>query len=116
MIFAYKKGLITISELSYNIDELRSLCVLGKIKWTKHALKRFRERKIKSKDFINCIATGEIIESYPDSFIPSCLVLGDSPEKQKIHSVAGCDHVYVYAVTAYFPSCDEWENDLKTRR
>ncbi|WP_338076022.1 DUF4258 domain-containing protein [Acetobacterium wieringae] len=64
------------------IEDLRIFCIEGKIKWSLHAMKRLRERKISIDDFINCINIGEIIEPYPDDYPhPSCLIFGYSTSK-----------------------------------
>jgi len=98
------------------IEDLRTLCIEDKIKWSLHAMKRLRERKISIDDFINVIKTGEIIEPYPDDYPhPSCLIFGYSNAKQPLHVVIGCDKVFIYAITAYYPNRKEWELDLKTR-
>lgn len=49
-------------EIKLSIDTLRTLCAKDKIKWSKHALKRLRERHISIKDFKQCIMYGEIIK------------------------------------------------------
>ncbi len=100
-----------------NIDTLRKLCKQDKIKWSMHALKRLRERHISIDDYLNCIYTGEIIEQYPNDYPkPSCLVFGYNISNLILHTVSGCDNVYVYAITAYYPNNNEWENDYKTRK
>ena len=99
------------------IEDLRTLCTEDKIKWSLHAMKRLSERKISIDDFINCIKIGEIIEPYPDDYPhPSCLIFGYSTAKQPLHIVIGCDKVFIYAITAYYPNIEEWERDLKTRK
>ena len=99
------------------IEELKTLCIEDKIKWSLHAMKRLRERKISIDDFINCIKTGEIIEPYPDDYPhPSCLIFGYSTAKQPLHVVIGCDKISIYAITAYHPNPREWELDLRTRK
>lgn len=103
--------------MALDIKRIRELCGSGMIKWSRHALKRMRERKISTDDFSNCISTGEIIEQYPDShYHPSCLILGVSINGKYLHVVIGCDNEYVYAVTAYYPDPSEWETDMKTRK
>ena len=52
-----------------NFDELKKLCRLSRIKWSKHALERMQERNISRDDVKNCIMHGEIIENYPDDYI-----------------------------------------------
>ncbi|MBU4540908.1 MAG: DUF4258 domain-containing protein [Firmicutes bacterium] len=98
------------------IENLRTLCIEDKIKWSLHAMKRLRERKISIDDFINVIKAGEIIEPYPDDYPhPSCLIFGYSKANQPLHVVIGCDKTYIYAITAYYPNPKEWELDLRTR-
>lgn len=82
-----------------------------------HSLKRMRERQINMTDFKSAIMTGDIIEQYPnDRPLPSCLILGQSIANKPLHDVLGTDDDYIYAITAYYPSKTEWEDDFKTRK
>ena len=81
-----------------NIKIYQKLCAELKILWTQHCLQRMQERDISRLDVKNGIATGEIIEDYPDDYPnPSCLI-------------------FIYIITAYYPDTKKFENDLKTRR
>lgn len=100
-----------------NIETLRKICNNGGIIWTTHVLKRLQERGILRKDVVNAISTGEIIEQYPDSFPhPSCLILGLAVNQQYIHVVCAYNGENIRAVTAYYPTPDKFESDLKTRK
>lgn len=80
-------------------------------------MKRFSERKIKYRDIISVINTGEIIEQYPNDYpYPSCLILGLDINEKYMHIVCGTDGEYLWIITAYYPSLDKWETDLKTRK
>jgi hypothetical protein len=60
----------------------------------------------------------EIIEEYPeDKYLPSCLVFAEY-ENNIIHIQIATDleNESVTIVTAYKPTLDKWEKDLKTRR
>ena len=60
----------------------------------------------------------EIIEAYPDDkYLPSYLLLGKRGDAA-FHVLFGADveGQNVRVVTAYYPSLEEWEEDLKTRR
>ena len=60
----------------------------------------------------------EIIEAYPeDKYLPSYLLLGRRGDAA-FHVLFGADveGQNVRVVTAYYPSLEEWEEDLKTRR
>ena len=106
-----------MSKLPYTIDDLRYACNEDKIKWSTHAMKRLRERHITRRDFMNSIYTGEIIEYYPEDYrTPGCLVSGVNVSGKPLHTVSGYDDSFIYAITAYYPTPNEWEPDFKTRR
>lgn len=59
---------------------------------------------------------GEIIEQYPEYWLnPACLIFGYSINNKIMHIVVGLD-TYVHIVTAYFPTAEKFESDMKTRR
>ncbi len=102
--------------MELDIKELRKLCQEDKIKWSRHAIKRLRERKISITDFESCILCGEIIKQYPDDRpTPSCLILAWI-NQTPLHIVIGSDGNYIYSITAYHPNSEEWQNDMKTRK
>ena len=99
-----------------DIEVLRALCRDEKIKWTIHALKRIRERKILSASVIDAVLSGEIITQYQDDKpFPSCLIFNND-NAAPLHVVISTDKEKIYIITAYFPTLDEWENDYKTRK
>lgn len=103
--------------MELNIDDLRKLCAEDKIKWSRHALLRLRERHISIKDFKKCVMCGEIIKQYPDDRpTPSCLILGWLSAEVALHIVVGSDNAFIYAITAYCPDSDEWQSDMKKRK
>ena len=60
-----------------NLEIYQKLCSESKILWTQHCLQRMQERDISRADVKNGIATGEIIEDYPEDYPnPSCLIFG----------------------------------------
>ncbi len=76
-----------------------------------------QERDISIADAKSSLQTGEIIEEYPDDFpYPSCLVFGHTKENKILHIVVGSDSNSLFFITAYFPSTDKFEKDLKTRK
>lgn len=95
----------------------QKLCAESKIFWTQHCLQRMQERDISRTDVKNGIATGEIIEDYPDDFPnPSCLIFGYALNNRILHIVAGCDKTNVYIITVYYPDANKFEDNLKIRR
>ena len=110
-------GDVDCSEKLIDIEELRELISERKILWREHALQRMRERNISKMDVKNAIHHGEIIEDYPDDYpAPSCLLLGCSVRGRYIHVVCGILDDTAVIITAYAPSLNLWESDLRTRR
>lgn len=90
----------------------------GQILWTYHVNMRLGQRFISRATIINAVESYEVVEAYPeDKYFPSYLLLGRVGE-EVFHALFGADvegH-NVRVVTAYYPSPEEWETDLKTRR
>lgn len=88
------------------------------VRYSRHAIERMFQRGIPPDAILECIRTGEVIDSYPDDKpYPSALLL------------AVCDglpvHVLVaresetgncHVVTVYRPDPELWSSDFKTRR
>ena len=86
-----------------DIEKIREVCTLRKIKWSVHVAARMAER--------------DIIEHYINDYpYPSCLIFGYTLRNRVIHVVLGYDGENVYIVTAYYPNTDKFEADLKTRK
>ena len=78
---------------------------------------RLLQRGISLDDVTDAIKNGEIIEDYPDDYpYPSCLILGRDKNAQALHVVCGFTENELWLITAYRPSEEIWENDLKTRK
>ena len=84
---------------------------------TEHVAQRMRQRNIRYDDIISALMSGEVIESYPDDYpYPSALVLGYATDNAYLHVVCGSDGEYLWIITAYYPSEQQWEADMKTRK
>lgn len=89
-----------------------------KIKWTYHVNMRMKGRFIPREFILESIATYEIIEEYPkDKYLPNYLVYSMF-QNHVFHVLFAADVEgdNVRVITAYYPSLEEWEEDLKTRR
>ncbi len=101
----------------YTISDFRKINKSENIIISLHGQLRLNERNISVYDVINAIDNGEIIEQYPKDFpFPSCLILGISINNTYIHVVVSMNDDKIYLITAYVPSLDIWEKDLKTRK
>lgn len=79
---------------------------------------KLRARKIGLQELKESTESGEIIEAYPDDPRgPSYLILGFTKSGRPLHILYGnIEKENVLIITAYEPSLDEWEADLKTRK
>lgn len=76
------------------------------------------ERGILREEVKEVLLRGEVIEEYPEDYpFPSGLFLGKAAARP-LHVVASINSTVgmVYIITAYEPSDDRFEPDLKTRR
>jgi hypothetical protein len=89
-----------------------------RILWTYHVNMRLQHRHIGRQAILDAIDTYEVIEAYPeDKYLPSYLVLARH-KGEAFHVLFATDAAEenVRIITAYRPSLDEWETDLKSRR
>lgn len=89
-----------------------------RILWTYHVNMRLKGRFIPRDAILDAVKSYEMVEAYPeDKYLPSYLVLAKSGA-DPFHVLFGVDLEggNVRVVTAYRPSEQEWEDDLKTRR
>lgn len=88
------------------------------ILWTYHVNMRMRGRHISRQAILEAVHTYQLVESYPDDkYLPSYLILATHAGKP-FHLLVAADVEggNVRVITAYRPSPDEWEPDLRTRR
>jgi hypothetical protein len=83
-----------------------------------HAIERMFQRQINEEDVRHVLATGEIIESYPDaSPYPSFLVLGLCGSRTiRVVAVDNHDSQETIVITAYEPDPVRWGPSFRRRR
>ena len=82
-----------------------------------HMMTRLLQRGISLDDVTQVIRSGDIIEQYPNDYpYPSCLILGNTKDEHALHIVCGVSENELWLITAYKPSLEIWEEDLKTRK
>ena len=98
------------------ISTIQNLCTNESIRLTKHAANMMEEHGITFSDVKCGIKSGEIIEDYLTDYPnPSVLILGNI-DITPIHVCVGIGKNNIQIITAYKPSLDIWEDDLKTRK
>ena len=89
-----------------------------RVQWTYHVNMRLAKRFISREDILAAVESYQIVEAYPeDKYLPSYLLLARLG-KDAFHVLLAADVAgdNVRVVTAYRPSTDEWQADLKKRR
>ena len=84
-----------------------------------HAVRQMArpDRMITSDEIRTVIMQGEAIEDYPeDTRGHSCLLHGQGIGQRDIHVVCAPKEEFLAVITAYLPTGDQWEQDLRTRR
>lgn len=102
-----------------DIMELVRSSAKKRILYLPHAVRQMShpDRMISTADVRNVIEKGERIEDYPeDARGHSCLILGRGRGGLPIHVVCSPKADYLAVITAYSPSLEEWEHDLRKRR
>lgn len=100
------------------LEFIRGCVAQKKIFWTYHVNMRMRGRFIPREIILASYENYEIIEEYPgDKYLPSYLIYSEYQGEQ-IHILFAIDTAgdNVRIITAYRPSPEDWEEDLKTRR
>lgn len=85
---------------------------------TEHADVEMSEDEIYNEELYESVLEGEILEEYPDDApFPSCLVHGEGPSGDPIHSVWAYSEEDEIAtlITCYRPDPDRWI-DFRERR
>jgi len=102
----------------FDIEAMRFAVRRGRIEWLRHALERMAERGMLREEVKQVLLQGELIEDYPEDHpLPSALFLGGH-DLRPLHVVTAFNQEsgMVYIITAYEPSRDHFETDMKTRR
>ena len=83
-----------------------------------HARQSMFTRSISDECVEHILHNGEVIEDYPHAFpFPAKLLLGHCSDRP-VHVVAAEDSnkQLIIVITAYEPTLNKWEPDMKTRR
>lgn len=92
------------------IEEIRQKITQGQFEFSKHAVDQSLIRHISVQELREAIATGEIIEDYPDDkYGPSCLIFGFTPANRPIHIQCSYpSRPLIKIITLYEPDPKRW--------
>ena len=99
------------------LDELQRKFAADEFEYSQHALDQTLRRNISVGEVREAVATGEVIEDYPnDKYGPSCLLLGWTASRRPVH--VQCSYPsrpLVKVITIYEPDPNLWV-DFRERR
>lgn len=110
----------------HNSSDLKTFRILNRVQlaaaqrilFLSHAVRQISrpDRMITTDEIRKVIATGVIIEAYPnDPRGPSCLILGRGLSNRPIHVVCSPKPDFLAIITAYLPNHDDWSEDFRVR-
>lgn len=106
--------------LSVTLERIRQLVEAGAIRISEHGYDEMVADGIFVRDVIGGVATGVVVEDYPDYPKGPCvLALQKDRAGQPIHVVWGIprnETSPAVLVTAYRPDQERWEDDFRRRR
>ena len=91
------------------IDRIRAQAEEGMLRLTLHAQQEMAEEGISLDEALQAIASGEIIEDYPEHRRGACCLLGGRTRAGRyLHLVCTTARPYLIMVTAYEPKPPKW--------
>ena len=75
-------------------------------------------RRILVQEVRDAIASGQVIEDYPDDkYGPSCLILGFTQAQRPLHIQCSYpSRAMIKVITLYEPEANKWNSDFTKRR
>jgi len=100
------------------IKEIRRKIASGQFEFSKHAVDQSILRSILVQEIKEAIATGRVIEDYPDDkYGASCLLSGLTQANRPIHVQCSYpDRELIKIITVYSPEPAQWSDDFTKRR
>ena len=108
-----------VSKVEMDFHRYVQQCAHKQVIYTLHAFDEMNaELELITTDDVRAIIfQGNIIEEYPeDKRGHSCLMCGKTTTGRVVHVVCAPKGDYLAIITAYVPSLEKWEADLKTRK
>jgi len=89
-----------------------------KVLFTSHALNQMNltDRMIMKEEVIEIILHGQVIEEYLDDPRGKSYLICSAKPGRTIHVVCAPKTEYLAIITAYIPTLDKWETNMRCRR
>jgi hypothetical protein len=99
------------------IEQIRDKIAAGQFEFSQHAVDQSILRRIGVQELRESIASGEVIEDYPDDkYGPSCLILGQTAATRPLHVQCSYPSRHLLKIiTMYEPDPNLWD-EFRVRR
>ncbi len=110
-------GEANFSDLSILLERIRVQAGIENIRVTPHAQQEMVEENIILDEVLEAIATGQIIENYPEHRRgPCCLLNGLTQQGRSIHIVCTTAQPVLIIITTYEPKPPKWITPTQRRQ
>jgi hypothetical protein len=105
------------SDLAAVLEQIRAQAVAGNFRITQHAQQEMVEKDIALDQVLEAIATGQILENYPEHRRGACCLLnGFARGGRPIHIVCTTAQPVLIIITVYEPRPPRWMTPTQRRR
>jgi hypothetical protein len=108
---------IDITDVEAVLRRIRVQAAAGNIRITQHAQREMVEEDITFDEVLEAIATGQILENYPEHRRGACCLLnGSTHEGRPLHIVCTTTRPVLIIITVYEPKPPKWITPTQRRQ
>lgn len=108
---------VDVADLEVVLKRIRAQANVENIRVTQHAQQEMAEENIMLNDVLEAIATGQILENYPEHRRGACCLLnGLTQNGRPLHIVCTTARPILIIITVYEPKPPKWITPIQRRR
>ena len=108
---------VDVADLEVVLKRIRAQANVENIRVTQHAQQEMAEENIMLNDVLEAIATGRILENYPEHRRGACCLLnGLTQNGRPLHIVCTTARPILIIITVYEPKPPKWITPIQRRR
>ena len=110
-------GEVDVTDLEVVLKRIRAQADVENIRVTQHAQQEMAEENIMLDEVLEAIATGQILENYPEHLRGDCCLLnGLTQNGRPLHIVCTTARPILIIITVYEPKPPKWIIPIQRRR
>jgi hypothetical protein len=110
-------GGVEVADLEVVLERIRAQANAENIRVTQHAQQEMAEENITLDEVLEAIATGQILENYPEHRRGACCLLnGLTQNGRSLHVVCTTARSMLIIITVYEPKLPKWMTPTRRRR